>query len=431
MRLVSKSLPNRSWPPIRSAGLSTKTIVIVALLTVYAVLGAISFTTAASAATGTSQLTITSQDLDGNTLTGYYTTLNQSSTSVASGFTPYTFTLNNGQSYMVQADNYGSCTFAFWLDNGSPIFYRAVSTVVNMQLVAVYDCNPGSQIIVTAQDQNGLALPGYYITLSDSSGALVGTGFTPASFSTTMGQTYTITAYNYGSCTFTAWSDLGSSQAASNPSRIVTGPLHQTYLAIYYCTSRPSSSVTVDAQDQNGNSLPGYYATFSGPSGNVISSGFTPATFTTTVGATYNVQVSNYGNCFFTHWNDEGSSQVGSESTRAFVATNSPQTFTADYMCTTGTTSTIFVFAVNSEGNSLVGYYIALWQNGAQIGSCFTEQSGGCGFTVNVSQTYQIVANSYGSETFSHWQNDGSTGPETLAAPAAGTTTDLVAVYSP
>jgi hypothetical protein len=51
---------------------------------------------------------------------------------------------------------------------------------------------------------------------------------------------------------------------------------------------------------------------------------------------------------------------------------------------------------------------------------------------VNDGQTYQVEAASYGAETFSHWQNDGATGRETVDVPGSGTVTiSLTAVYSP
>ena len=49
--------------------------------------------------TGTSQLTINTQDTNGNPITGYYTVLNQSSNVQATGYTPATFNLQNGQTY--------------------------------------------------------------------------------------------------------------------------------------------------------------------------------------------------------------------------------------------------------------------------------------------------------------------------------------------
>jgi hypothetical protein len=104
---------------------------------------------------------------------------------------------------------------------------------------------------------------------------------------------------------------------------------------------------------------------------------------------------------------------------------SSALSFTAVYNCSG--TSAINVSTVNSAGTPITGYYTTLWQNGVQVNSCFSP----CSFTVKGGQTYQVLADSYGSETFSHWQNDGATGYETVNVPSTGTTISLTAVYSP
>ena len=79
------------------------------------------------AVTGTSQLTINTQDTSGNPITGYYAVLNQSSNVQATGFTPANFNLEDGVAYTVQVDNYGNCHFDHWVDTGSASSSRTVS----------------------------------------------------------------------------------------------------------------------------------------------------------------------------------------------------------------------------------------------------------------------------------------------------------------
>ncbi len=286
----------------------------------------------------TDQLTVSSQSTSGQTLTGYYTALNQSGSVVESGFTPYTFALNSGQTYTVQVDNYGSCTFAYWEDTGSTQSSRSVSITTNTEYTAVYNCGGGS-----------------------------------------------------------------------------TGG---------------SSSVTVDTVNQDGTAITGYYVALYGADGDYLTSGYSPATFSTTAGEGYQVAADGYGSCTFSRWSN------GSGDPLSFTATSSAQTFTAIYTCGTSTsggapssggTSSIDVSTVNSAGSPISGYYISLWQDGAQINSCFSA----CSFTVNNGQTYQVAASAYGSETFSHWQNDGSKGFETVTPPSTSTTLSLTAVYNP
>ena len=60
------------------------------------------------------QLTVSAQDTTGQSITGYYTVLFQNGGVVGTGFSPATFTLDSGQTYTVQMDNYGSCQFDHW-----------------------------------------------------------------------------------------------------------------------------------------------------------------------------------------------------------------------------------------------------------------------------------------------------------------------------
>lgn len=96
------------------------------------------------ASTGTSSLTIRSQDSAGATISGYWTVLrNSAGTVVASGFTPITFTVNNGQAYSVSMGNFGSYVFDHWLDGGSAN-PRSISISSNTQLTAVYRTTAGT-----------------------------------------------------------------------------------------------------------------------------------------------------------------------------------------------------------------------------------------------------------------------------------------------
>jgi len=192
-------------------------------------------------------------------------------------------------------------------------------------------------------------------------------------------------------------------------------------------SSAPAGSVTVSAVDQSGDALNGYYAVLS-HSNSQVGTGFTPATFQTTIGQSYAVQVFNYGGCSFTSWQDSGSTS----SLRTFTAASSGLAYTAVYECTNlpsgggSGTSTIAVSTVNSAGASVSGYYITLWQNGAQLKGCFSQ----CSFTVSNGQTYEVVASGYGSEAFSHWSG-GTSGAATVTTPSTGGTVSLTAVYSP
>jgi polyvinyl alcohol dehydrogenase (cytochrome) len=289
-----------------------------------------------------------------------------------------------------------------------------------------------SSVTVNSVNQINGAISGYYTELISSSGSVIESAFTPKTFDTTAGQTYSVQVDGYGSCTFSHWSD----GVTSDPRSFTATSGGTTFTAVYNCSgvsggggTGGASSVTVNSVNQNNSTISGYYTALFDSSGSVVATGFTPKTFTTTSGSSYSVQVDNYGSCNFYQWSDGVKSNP-----RTFTASGA-MTFTADYNCggTTGGggtpsgTSTIDVSTVKSQGSSIQGYYISLYQNGARITSCFSA----CSFTVTNGQTYQVIASSYGAETFNHWRNDGATGPETVSVPSTSTTLSLIAVYNP
>jgi hypothetical protein len=101
-------------------------------------------TTSTPTTTGTSTLKVTSENSAGTTITGYYTTLSLSGAVSASGYTPVTYTLTDGQTYTVQADSYGSCTFAHW-QSGVTTNPVSITITSNTSLVAVYDCTTSAK----------------------------------------------------------------------------------------------------------------------------------------------------------------------------------------------------------------------------------------------------------------------------------------------
>src|SRR5207245_1254982 len=86
----------------------------------------------------TSKLTVTTQDMVGNAITGFSIILKQAGTTVATGFTPVSFTLNNTLQYTLTARGFGSYVFDHWLDTGSTVNPRTVSISTNTQLTAAY-----------------------------------------------------------------------------------------------------------------------------------------------------------------------------------------------------------------------------------------------------------------------------------------------------
>src|SRR5206468_6628003 len=87
-------------------------------------------------------------DTSGAPLTGYYTELSQNGVTVANGFTPATYTLNNGQSYGLAVGSFGSCSFDHWLDGGNSN-PRTVSITIDTIMTAVMNCGTTTSTTTT------------------------------------------------------------------------------------------------------------------------------------------------------------------------------------------------------------------------------------------------------------------------------------------
>ena len=177
---------------------------------------------------------MTTQDTSGSPISGYYTVLNQSSNVQATGFTPTTLNLQNGQTYTVQVDDYGSCHFDHWLDTGSTTRARTVDINSATAYTAVMNCGGGSSsftLTISSSDLSSHELFGYYIVLSQN-GNVIQTGYTPTQFTFVNGETYSIQADNYGNCQFYAWGGADHPAYFDNPHTFTASP-SLDLLAIY------------------------------------------------------------------------------------------------------------------------------------------------------------------------------------------------------
>jgi hypothetical protein len=79
-----------------------------------------------------------------NSIFGYYTVLYDADGSVVgTGFTgmiPGGFLTTVGQTYSVQADSYGNCTFSQWSDGVTSNPRPLIATNGGLLFTAVYDC---------------------------------------------------------------------------------------------------------------------------------------------------------------------------------------------------------------------------------------------------------------------------------------------------
>jgi hypothetical protein len=188
-----------------------------------------------------------------------------------------------------------------------------------------------------------------------------------------------------------------------------------------------SGSLTISTQDSNGRTITGYF-TLLYQNGNLVSTGFSPFTHNLVSGAIYNVQIANYGSCFFNHWSDTGDAS----SQRTFTAISGAQTFTAVYNCGGGggggggsSTSTLSILTTDGSGTQIAGLYVTLWQAGVMIKSCFSS----CSFTVNNGQSYQVAVADFGHYSFKHWTDGTTTRFHTVSVPSSSSQISLTATY--
>lgn len=92
--------------------------------------------------TGTSQLTVTTQKLDGTAIEGIWIQLYQNDDVVDEGYSPVTFTLNNSRIYGVVPNDWIGYTFDHWLDTGSTDRARDISIISDTTIRAVYKTLP-------------------------------------------------------------------------------------------------------------------------------------------------------------------------------------------------------------------------------------------------------------------------------------------------
>ena len=102
-------------------------------------------TTTSTSAGGTSQLTVNTELNGGGTATGFYVVLSQNNVTVATGYSPAQFTVNDGQTYVVGVDDYSPYYFQYWQDTGSVNSNSTLATSSNLSLTAVMcDGPPGT-----------------------------------------------------------------------------------------------------------------------------------------------------------------------------------------------------------------------------------------------------------------------------------------------
>src|SRR5579885_347809 len=173
-----------------------------------------------------------------------------------------------------------------------------------------------AKLVVATQDSAGNPITGYYTVLYQN-GAVVTTGFSPATFTLNRNQQYTVEVQDYGSYHFNKWLDTGSTVR----DRVVSISLDTTITAVYGSSTPPpqpdfsissspssvsmqpggSGSSTLSISSVNGfssavslaaSAIPGVTATFSPSSVTPAAGG--SASSTLTIGASSSATAGTY-----------------------------------------------------------------------------------------------------------------------------------------
>ena len=240
-----------SWVYVTDAGLPNPYDVLPSYFTTeVASLSAMDLTTATSSTTtsstsatstvstasspgGTASVAVNSVDLSGNAITGMWTTWNQNGATLATDYTPATFTGTLGSTYTLTVAGYKRTVFCHWQD-GSTDPQRNVSLSGNDVLTAYYSTKgscPATTVRMTviSKSVTGVQFTGMWLEVT-ADGRTVATGYTTLTFTATVGVAYTISMSNWNSYVFAYWG------SGSTDPVLKTTPTTSATLTAYYTT---------------------------------------------------------------------------------------------------------------------------------------------------------------------------------------------------
>ena len=255
-----------------------------------------------------SQLTVNSQYMAGQPLTGMWTVLSQNGQTVGTGFTPAQFTLSSGPQYTIGVGDYGQTVFDHWLDTGSTSATRTVSITQATTLTAVYrnnavnqppvansqpvNVNENSQVTITlaGSDPEGQPIK-FYVVNPPSHGAL--------GVINQASRTVTYNPYDYydGPDSFTFVTNDGTQD--SSPATVS--------ITVANTASKTTSDAVVITVNPQGRSVTGFWTTLF-QNGNQVNADYTHLAFNVNNGQQYVINASpSFGNSVFDHWQDNAS----------------------------------------------------------------------------------------------------------------------------
>jgi hypothetical protein len=311
-------------------------------------------------------------------------------------------------------------------------------------LVQAPNAQAASQTTITVKTKydNGTSFSGATIVLKKN-GVKIDSKPSPATFTVTVGEKYTVSPKDTTSAKFKQWTSGSTAR-----DRVVTATTTAKTLTAIYAKSATTGSCTGSAAGSNtvtvvsctldGTALPGMYVNIR-ENGNIVADGYTPKTFSLTPGKEYVVVLYWCCDYYFRHYSD------GTLTRYHIVTANSngivlkglyervPSSQDAKLNVIAKDTAGRVIGGTTSNPDGSISAEPGMWMwltppgasspyTGAYTGSSSTP------FVVFDGKSYKITMASFDRYQFDHWQGTGSTNP-TRSFTMNGDSVNNVAVY--
>jgi hypothetical protein len=337
-------------------------------------------------------LTVKSVDQNGRAADGMWMEVKKGSTTVSSGFTPLTVTLEES-TYTVSASDYQQVTFDHWSD-GTESATVSLSLSSNTALTAYYNNGPVASALSAGLRADVDSAPAGSTIQFD---VTVSGGTSPYTWSVNFGDGTTSTSSS-GASVSKKYGSAGTYNAQATVRDSAGRTATSSPLAITITSESPT--LHVKTVDSDGNSLDGYFTTLS-QDGSQIQSAFSPAAFSIDSGATYEVSVADYGDYVFSRWDD------GSTSRTRTISGGDPTTLTAYY---TTNQATLTVSSEDVSGDTITGLWTVIKKDGTTVETGYTPLS-----YTGEPGTYEVTVSDYENYEFDHWDNDSTSNTRRLS----------------